>query len=402
MSKKVFITGMGIVSSIGNNVEEHKAALSELKTGFGKVDFFETIYRHELPVFEIKKSAAELGVLAGVDEQNGYSRTALLAIIAVSEALKNAHITDLHSAKTGLLSSTTVGGMREFELLLPDLLNFEKEGTFRNFQHGTDAGEHTERIADLFGFRDYIGTLSTACSSASNAIIHGAELIKHGILDRAICGGSDALSLFTLNGFHSLKILDKVHCRPFDAERSGVNLGEGAAYLVLESEEMIRKSGHKPLAVLSGYSNTNDAFHQTASSPDGSGAIRSMQNALTMACLKPEDLSYINCHGTATENNDLSECMAIQRLFGEYAVPFSSTKPFTGHTLAAAGSVEAVFSILAINESMIFPNLNFKTKMEEINIIPCTELIRNKPIQHVLSNSFGFGGSNTSLIFSKV
>src|SRR5690606_36090306 len=167
--------------------------------------------------------------------------------------------------------------------------------------------EHTERIADFFGFNGYISTVSTACSSASNAIILGAELIKHGKLDRVICGGSDVLSKFTINGFNSLMILDKAHSRPFDANRNGVNLGEGAAYVVLESEFLAQKSGKRILGELSGYSNSNDAFHQTASSPDGDGALLAMQRAITMAGIQPSDISYINAHGTATENNDLSE-----------------------------------------------------------------------------------------------
>ncbi|MBP6516637.1 MAG: beta-ketoacyl-[acyl-carrier-protein] synthase family protein, partial [Chitinophagales bacterium] len=180
------------------------------------------------------------------------------------------------------------------------------------------------------------------------------------------------------------------------------NLGEGAAFVVLESEEMVAKFNKKPLVELTGYSNSNDAFHQTASSPDGDGALLSMSRAIAMAGVELKAVDYINCHGTGTENNDLSEALAIQKLFQEHVPYFSSTKPYTGHTLAAAGSVEAVFAILSIQNNVLFPNLNFENQMPEISISPLKELMQNVEVNHVLSNSFGFGGSNTSLLFSKV
>lgn len=402
MSKRIFVTGMGIITSIGTTTEENFDSLLSLKSGIGKLELFSSIHADTIPVGEIKLSDAKLCKMAGVVENSGYTRTALIALIATKEALASAQISNLKEARTGLISSTTVGGMREFENILSDLTDLTKDGDFRHYAHVTDAGEHTERIADLFGFKDYISTTSTACSSASNAIILGAELIKHGQLDRVVCGGSDVLSKFTLNGFNSLMILDKRTMHPFDATRGGVNLGEGAAYVVIESEEMVQKFNKKPLAELTGYSNSNDAFHQTASSPDGDGALLSMTRALAMAGVKLAEVDYINCHGTATENNDLSEALAIQNLFKEHVPHFSSTKPYTGHTLAAAGSVEAVFAILCIQNKVLFPNLNFENQMPEISITPVKSLLQNVEVKHVLSNSFGFGGSNTSLLFSKV
>ncbi len=402
MSKRIFVTGMGIITSIGTTTEENFDSLLSLKSGIGKLELFSSIHADTIPVGEIKLSDAALCKMAEVEENSGYTRTALIALIATKESLASAQISNLKEARTGLISSTTVGGMREFENILSDLTDLTKDGDFRNYAHVTDAGEHTERIADLFGFKDYVSTTSTACSSASNAIILGAELIKHGQLDRVVCGGSDVLSKFTLNGFNSLMILDKRTMHPFDATRGGVNLGEGAAYVVIESEDMVQKFNKKPLAELTGYSNSNDAFHQTASSPDGDGALLSMTRALAMAGVKPAEVDYINCHGTATENNDLSEALAIQNLFKEHVPHFSSTKPYTGHTLAAAGSVEAVFAILCIQNKVLFPNLNFENQMPEISITPVKSLLQNVEVKHVLSNSFGFGGSNTSLLFSKV
>jgi 3-oxoacyl-(acyl-carrier-protein) synthase len=227
-------------------------------------------------------------------------------------------------------------------------------------------------------------------------------LIKNNKLDRAICGGSEALSKFTVNGFNTLMILDKEHCRPFDSTRNGLNLGEGAAYLVLESEAEVSRTGRKPIAELKGYGNANDAFHQTASSPEGAGALSAMTLALSTAGLTPRDIDYINAHGTATENNDLSEGLGIKRLFGEQVPYFSSTKPYTGHTLAAAGSIEAVYCLMAMNQSIIWPNLNFKNPMPELQIEPVKEIKRKMRLKNVLSNSFGFGGNTSSLLLAGV
>jgi 3-oxoacyl-[acyl-carrier-protein] synthase-1 len=229
----------------------------------------------------------------------------------------------------------------------------------------------------------------------------GARLIKSGKLDQVIVGGTDALAKFTINGFKTLMILSDGYNSPFDDARKGLNLGEAAAFLVLESDEIVKKENKKVLARVSGYGNANDAFHQTASSENGDGAFLAMEKALQVANLKPEQIDYINVHGTATPNNDLSEGRAIVRIFGEEKAPdFSSTKPFTGHALAAAAAIEAVYSVLAIQNNVVFPNLNFKTPMQEFNLIPQTTL-KHKNIEHVLSNSFGFGGNCSTLIFSK-
>ena len=226
-------------------------------------------------------------------------------------------------------------------------------------------------------------------------------MIKSGKLDRVIVGGTDALSKFTINGFKTLMILSDGYNKPFDNNRKGLNLGEAAAFLVLESEELVKKENKKVLARVSGYANANDAFHQTASSENGDGAFLAMEKAFKIANLQPDQIDYVNVHGTATPNNDLSEGRALVRLFGENKVPdFSSTKAFTGHTLAAAAAIEAVFSVLAIQNNVVFPNLNFETPMAEFDLIPQTTL-KNKNIEHVLSNSFGFGGNCSTLIFSK-
>ncbi|MEI7663993.1 MAG: beta-ketoacyl-[acyl-carrier-protein] synthase family protein, partial [Bacteroidota bacterium] len=174
-----------------------------------------------------------------------------------------------------------------------------------------------------------------------------------------------------------------------------------AAFLVLESEEVAIKENKQILAIVSGYGNANDAFHQTASSPDGAGAFMAMNKALKMSGLEPNEIDYINVHGTGTENNDLSEGVAIERIFGSHAPPFSSTKGYTGHTLGAAGAVEAVISVLSINNRVIFANLNFSTPMKELSIQPVKSQISNASVRHVLSNSFGFGGNNSAVVLSE-
>ena len=271
-------------------------------------------------------------------------------------------------------------------------------GKSKNYVKSHHAGKSTERIADSLNITDYISTISTACSSAANAIMLGARLIKSKKLDRVIVGGTDSLAKFTINGFNTLMLLSEKECMPFDANRTGLNLGEGSAFIVLESEEIINKEKKRVLANISGYANANDAFHQTGSSDKGDGAYLAIKKAIKIADIKKDDIDYINMHGTATTNNDLSEGEAIKRIFNSIP-PFSSTKPYTGHTLAAAGAIEAVFSILALNNNIIFPNLNFKNKMPELNLSPVTE-ITYKNLKNVLSNSFGFGGNCTALIFS--
>jgi 3-oxoacyl-(acyl-carrier-protein) synthase len=264
-----------------------------------------------------------------------------------------------------------------------------------------DSGNTTERIAAELGISGYINTLSTACSSGANAIMLGARMLLQGNLDRVLVGGTDALTQFTINGFRSLMIYDDQWCRPFDDSRSGLNLGEGAAFLLLENEKSISLSGNKALCYVNGWANAADAYHQTASSPDGKGATLAITEAIKKAGLQPSDISYINAHGTGTKNNDLSESVALTNVFGAQVPPFSSTKAYTGHTLAAAGAIEAVFSVLAIQHNLQFPNLNYHNAIEEIGLEPVTAMISDADVNSVLSNSFGFGGNNSSLVFSK-
>lgn len=400
MSDKILVTGLGIISSIGKNVEETLNALTGMTTGIGSLDHIESRYKGQIPVGEVKATDDELKAIAGVSGDNVYhTRTDLLGIVAVKEALKNAGIDDIKRFRTGIISATSVGGMGVTENRWFDYLDTGKSGDWLNYIHTHECGDSTETIANAVGIKDYLSTISTACSSSANSIMQGARLIKHGILDRVVVGGTDSLSRFTINGFMTLMILDSELCKPFDAERKGLNLGEGAGFLVLESERAA--AGKDIICELSGYGNSNDAYHQTASSPTGDGAVLAILKALQTSGLRTRDIDYINAHGTGTEINDLSEGNAVERIFGTHVPPISSTKAFTGHTLGACGGIEAVFSALAIQHNVIFPSLNHKNQMSELNFQVNGQVRKDKVIRHVLSNSFGFGGNTSALIFSK-
>lgn len=397
MNKRVAITGMGIISSIGNSVEENFQSLKNGKTGISTIENLETIHKEVIMVGEIKLSNQQLAQKLNLSEDNNFSRTTLLGAIAVCEAIENANISNINDCRSGFISATSVGGM---DLNEKYFYEYFKDESTRRFLNSHDAGDSSHQIADYIGLKGMVTTVSTACSSAANAIMLGCRLIQSGQLDRVIVGGTDALAKFTINGFKTLMILSDTYNTPFDNDRKGLNLGEAAAFLVLESDEIVQKNNKKVLAYVSGFGNANDAFHQTASSENGEGAFLAMQKAFKLANLQPEDIDYINAHGTATPNNDLSEGRAILRMFEDNVPDFSSTKAFTGHTLAAAAAIEAVYSVLALQNNLVFPNMNFKKPMEEFNLIPQTTL-KEKSINHVLSNSFGFGGNCSTVLFSK-
>jgi len=397
MKTKIAITGMGIVSAIGMNVEENLKSLKTKKHGISRIENIDTKLKDEIFVGEIKIKNQDLRKRLNLDEKANFSRTSMLSLIAAEEAIKNAGIAIDNTSSIGFINGTTVGGMDIIEKYYDD---FTENKENQHYIHIQDAGSNTNLIAEHLGIHQLVTTINTACSSAANAIIFGARLIQSGRLDKVIVGGADALCKFTINGFNTLMILSDEHNKPFDENRKGLNLGEGAAYLVLEAEKSVLARDKKPIAYLEGFANANDAFHQTATSDEGKGAFLAMKEALEMANLKPSAIDYINAHGTATENNDLTEGRALERLFSAKTPDFSSTKPFTGHTLAAAASVEAVFSILALQEQKVWPGLNFTEKIKELNLIPEQE-VKTKNIEKVLSNSFGFGGNCSSLIFSK-
>lgn len=389
MNKRILITGMGVVSAIGNDVAENYDLLRKGKSGICRVQYLDTEHT-EFPVGEVKLSNEELCQALNIPYTNMESRTDLLGMLAVREALLSAALID--AKHLALISGTTVGGMDRTEKFYPDNLNAVILGNH-------DCGSGTDRIADYFGNFDFATTISTACSSALNAIIVGAEMIEAGLKDIVVVGGTESLSRFHLNGFKSLMILDQNICRPFNADRAGLNLGEGAGFIVIESEESAKRREANVLAELKGTGNACDAYHQTASSENGEGAFLAMSKAVAEAGIHVDDIQYVNAHGTGTPNNDACESSALSRVFGNKMPKVSSTKMYTGHTTSASGSIEAVYSILSLLHQFVPANLGW-TKADDRCITPFTHGDCGK-LNNVMCNSFGFGGNDSSIILSR-
>lgn len=375
----IVITGAGIVSAIGVGKDETLRSLLARRSG--------------LPGGKVGLSDLQMKTILGIPGEETVARSSLLGILAVKEALQEAGIS--YTGTAVLVSGTTVGGMDITEEHYLEMLGGEHPELFRFHT----CGSSTDRIAAYFGGFGSLTTTSTACSSAANSIIFGANLIRSGRFDVVVAGGSECLTRYHTAGFDSLMILDKEPCRPFDASRAGLNLGEGAGFIVLESAAHASSRGARVLGRLDGWGNACDAFHQTASSPDGEGAFLAMTKALEMAGLRPEDIDYINAHGTGTVNNDESESKAMTRLFGGCVPPVSSTKSFTGHTTSASGGIEAVICLLAMEYGFIPANLGWKEPSEGC-IKPESEGRSKVFLQHVLCNSFAFGGNDSSLLIS--
>lgn len=386
-----FVTGIGVVSALGLNAADNWSSLLQKQTGIGPLTRLKTT--HKVPAGEIKLSNAELAEMLGLDVKKTYSRTALLGMLAAREALNDAGV-DPKKQRVAIVSGTSVGGMDLSENYFSDLKEGKRAHLRNLFEH--DCGASTMRIADYLGIKGFMTTISTACSSSANAIMLADRLLNQQGYEAVVVGGTDPLCKFTINGFTSLMILDQELCRPFDDSRNGLNLGEGAGFLVLQ-----KSGGQKAYCKLMGYANANDAFHQTATSANGEGPFLAMKGALEKAGLQPSDIDYINAHGTGTGNNDLSEGTAINRLFGEHIPPFSSTKVYTGHTLGACGGIEAAFCAMMLKHDTLIPTFNFKTSMHELALKPETEVKTNANIKCIMSNSFGFGGNVSSLIFGK-
>ena len=394
---KIVVTGIGIISALGNGQEETLKGLRTGKTAVGSIKILQTKH-HELPAGEVALTDEELKKIIGLPANTVTNRTTLLARVALKEALADAQLTTNDSDSIVLISGNTVGGMEKSELYYRD---FQQNDSRNEYIGLHDCGACTEMIAEEFpGQFKLTSTISTACSSAANAVILGANLIKDGTAEIAVVGGTECLSKFHLNGFNSLMILDQEPCKPFDAQRKGLNLGEGAAYLVIETEESAIRRNVPILCELSGYGNSCDAFHQTATSPNGEGPYLAMCKALKDSALQAKDIDYINAHGTGTSNNDECEGFAMMRVFGDKLPPMSSTKAYTGHTTSAAGSVESVISILALKHQFIPANLHYSSPINGHNFKPVTEVKEHVPLRHVLTNSFGFGGNDSSCIFS--
>jgi len=391
---RIVVTGIGIITPLGATVPDNHAALKEGRSGLSSLELFPSKYASLLPFGEIKITNEDFNQKLGVTEK-GVTRTTLLALHAFQQAIADSNLSadDLQSSDTALVNGNTIGGMCLSDELYMDA-NQNEVGS--EYISSYNLGSVNMYIQQRYKIGGVVNTFNTACSSAANAIMYGARLLKNGFAKRAIVGGTDSLAKFTINGFNSLNILSSSHCKPFDKDRAGLNLGEGAAFLVLEREEDAK--GKKIYGAVSGWSNTNDAFHPSSLSDDGEGPYLAMKEALKVAGLSPSQIDYINTHGTGTENNDEKESIAMMRLF-ETPPAFSSTKSNIGHTLGAAGAIEAVYCLLNLTHQEVYPSVNFSEAIPSTGLIP-VQSYQKVPLKHVMSNSFGFGGNCSSLVFS--
>ena len=396
----IAITGLGIICAIGNNSQQVLDSLVNRKTGVGMMKYLQSCHT-ELPVGEVKLSDDELKTLLGLPVESLYSRTTLLGAVAVKQAMADAGLSAdmLAGKKVVLISGTTVGGMDVTERILADMREVlqtpnANRSTPIDYVKRHDCGSTTNDIAQICGLDCEVCTISTACSSAINSIIVGCEMLRSGEADFVIAGGSEALSKFHLNGFNTLHILDTEVCRPFDATRVGLNLGEGAAFVVLQKDKADGK------AYIGGYGNKCDAFHQTASSDDGEGAYLAMCEALESSGIDKSQIDYINAHGTGTPNNDPSESVALKRIFGDDMPLVSSTKGFTGHTTSASGSIETVICVLAMQNNFVPVSYGFSL-VDEACILPFEGDDKQHRMDYVICNSFGFGGNDSSLLLMR-
>ncbi|MBI5664930.1 MAG: beta-ketoacyl-[acyl-carrier-protein] synthase family protein [Nitrospirae bacterium] len=382
------ITGLGAISAAGGNVAETLQSFSRKERNAGPVTLFETPLKY--PVFEVKHIPEEY-YLEG-------RRTLSLALIAADEALRDAGLeNDLSSLRVGVCMGTTVACQ------LNDLEFYQ---SYRNTGAASMIpvdrylkGNLAEFVSRKFKARGPVLTVVNACSSGTDAIGVALSWLKNGLCDIAIAGGADELNRIPLCGFGSLGIVSGELCAPFDRDRKGLNLGEGAGVLVIETKESAARRGRSSDLFLSGYGSASDSYHLTAPRPDGAGLERAILKALSDSGIKPGDISFVNAHGTATQDNDLVEGSTLGRIFGT-DLNVLSTKGYTGHTLGAAGGLEAVFSAAALREGWIPASAGFFNKDENIPLIPVTERADVRG-DYALSTSLAFGGNNAALVFGR-
>ncbi|RLB69634.1 MAG: beta-ketoacyl-[acyl-carrier-protein] synthase family protein [Deltaproteobacteria bacterium] len=391
-AKQIPVTGLGALCATGLDFKRAFKALFEKRQKPTVPRRFVLNHPSTYPVFELPPSA-----LDSDDEKQPWLRTSRLALTAAREALEDAGWgdgRDLSKLKVGICIGTTVGG------------SMNDEQFYRDFRQGKNPGlkpidrylrsNPADVLAQTFNVQGPKLTIVNACSSGSDAIGLGADWIRSGLCDLVLAGGSDELCRVTCNGFISLMISDQQACRPFDRQRSGLNLGEGAAILILESDKLQKLKKHPARAHILGYGSSCDAWHLTAPHPEGKGLQRALQLALSAADIRAEDIAFINAHGTATINNDLTEGKVIKSIFPQ--TPFFSTKGHTGHALGAAGALEAAFTVAMLEAGKIPASEGFSKIDPEINHSPTTCTL-NISGRLALSQSLAFGGNNAALVF---
>ena len=398
----VIVTGIGVICAVGEDKDSFWYALSKAQCGIGTVDLFDVSdYRSR-----IGGQVKNVDFFSRLSAREGrrLGRCDKLGLWAAQEALKEAKVTelDLPPERIAVVMGAGAGGVFEAEQYRRQLY----EGKVRlrpSLLMPFPACNLTDAIANFYGFRGPRSTIATACSSSATAIGYGADLIRSGQADVVITGGAESLSELTFSGFNALRSVDRSTCRPFDKNREGLVLGESGSILVLESRRDAEARGISGYAQVLGYGICADAYHITSPDPQGDGAERSMANALKNAGLPPETVDYINAHGTGTPVNDRVETLAIKRFFGKKSetIPVSSVKSALGHCLGAAGAVEAAATILALYHGVLPPTLNYQEPDPDCDLDCVPNEARVDDIQVALSNSFAFGGNNTTLVFGR-
>jgi len=399
---QVVVTGLGTVNALAGSVSEFAAALRAGTCGIGPVTVFDSAgYRSRIAA-EVRDDAPPAGIAAALRRR--LSRSDIFALRATAEALADAGLARaVPRERIGLVLGGTTGGMLRGEESLRERI----QGTRQRYPSasvlGAPISASADVLADAFDLAGPRLSLSTACSSSANALGTALDWIRLGRADVVVTGGTESLCRMTFAGFNALHALSLEPCRPFDRERSGLSLGEGAAILVVESPEHAARRGAHVHAELLSSGNSADAHHLTAPHPDGTGAALAMRRALARAGLAPEDIDYINAHGTGTPLNDAVEAAAIAAVFGEAAarLAVSSTKGAVGHTLGAAGAIEALATILALRDGFLPPTVNLADPDPAcaFDLVPRDS--RPATLRYALSNSYGFGGNNTSVVLGR-
>ncbi|HHY26682.1 MAG TPA: beta-ketoacyl-ACP synthase II [Desulfitobacterium dehalogenans] len=408
--KRAVITGMGVVSPVGNNLEKFWDSLITGQSGIDVVTRFDV---GDLPT----KVAAEITDFEPTDwldrkESRHMDRFTQLAMAAAKMAIQDAELNleQVNKERASCIVGTGVGGVATLEQQKEVLINKGPGRISPFFVPMLISNMAAGHISIEFGFQGSSLSVATACASATNAIGEAMRLIEHGYADVVVCGGTEApIVPLAFAGFCAMKAMStekenpKEACRPFDDRRSGFVMGEGAGILVLESLEHAQKRQARIYAEISGYGSTCDAYHITSPAPGGTGAIQSMKTALAGAKVLPEEVDYINAHGTGTQANDSAETAAIKAIFGEAAqkVAISSTKSMTGHLLGAAGAIEAIACALTIKNGMIPPTMNYGEPDPDCDLDYVPNTARKKEVQVALSNTFGFGGHNATIVLKR-
>ena len=410
MTRRVVITGLGCVSPVGNNVPDTWSALLAGKSGAGPITRFDTSKHKTKFAAEVK--GFDPVALLGVRDARKFDRYAQLAIAAAQEALTESGlvIDDSNRDRVGILIGTGIGGIITLMENVDSLRERGPERVSPFLVPMMIADSAAGLLAIRIGARGPNMAITSACATGTNVIGEASEMIRRGTADVMFAGSSEAaIVALTIAGLNVMTALSTRNdapekaSRPFDKNRDGFLMGEGAGMVVLESLEYAQKRGAKILCELKGYGTSDDAYHITAPAENGAGAALCMKQALEEANLNVTDIDYINAHGTSTLLNDKSETAAIKTVFGQYAykVPVSSTKSMTGHLLGASGSVEAVICAKVLQENILPPTINYETPDPDCDLDYVPNVARPAKVKHVMSNTFGFGGHNATLIMSR-